>query len=171
MTNRSLDLFPRLASIVVFCAVAGHSALADCPADPNWLPQTPQPTFDRPPPHPEPDCVFYKPAWQNFLFAAQPKNRIPAFLSYPTISDVFGPESAPKFAAKKLSLLALAPRSLKGSNNFDAASAARFPGPNTAGSINAGVRQAGFAGLLTIRAVNRSFTPSRDQQADDQGGG
>lgn len=44
-------------------------------------------------------------------------------------------------------MLAVAPRALKGSNNF-AASVSRFPGPNSASSINAGVRQAGFAGLL-----------------------
>lgn len=71
----------------------------------------------------------------------------PAFLSYPTIGDVFGPAIAPKFAAKRLNLLAVAPRSLKGSNTI-VTEAVRFPGPNSASSINAGVRQAGFAGLL-----------------------
>ncbi|WP_426421761.1 hypothetical protein [Bradyrhizobium genosp. A] len=47
-------------------------------------------------------------------------------------------------------MLAVAPRALKGSNNT-LTDAARFPGPNSAGSINAGVRQAGFAGLLIDR--------------------
>ncbi|MDA9414096.1 hypothetical protein XH81_04365 [Bradyrhizobium sp. CCBAU 25360] len=74
-------------------------------------------------------------------------NGNPAFLSYPTIGDVFGPQIAPQFAAKRLNLLAVAPRGLKGSNNFDVATV-RIPGPNDPSSINAGVRQAGFAGLL-----------------------
>jgi len=137
----------RLFTAVVVCVVACNVVYADCPADPQWLPQTPPPTFDRPPPHPAPDCVFYKPAWQNFLFAVQPTNGNPAFLSYPTIGDVFGPAIAPNFAAKRLNLLAVAPRALKGSNNF-VANVSKFPGPNTPNSINAGVRQAGFAGLL-----------------------
>ncbi|GLR90380.1 hypothetical protein [Bradyrhizobium iriomotense] len=147
MTNNLNNILLRLSSTVVFCTIVGHAAIADCPADPKWLPQTPAPTFDRPPPHPAPDCVFYKPAWHNFLFAAQPVNGNPAFLSYPMIGDVFGPAIASKFAAKRLNLLAVAPRALKGSNNFTA-DAMRFPGPSTPGSINAGVRQAGFAGLL-----------------------
>ena len=147
MTKNLNDLLLRLSSTVAFCAIVGHAALADCPADPKWLPQTPAPTFEKPPPHPAPDCVFYKPAWHNFLFAAQPVNGNPAFLSYPTIGDVFGAAIGSKFAAKRLNLLAVAPRALKGSNNFTA-NAMRFPGPSTPGSINAGVRQAGFAGLL-----------------------
>ncbi|QOZ66595.1 hypothetical protein WN72_09575 [Bradyrhizobium arachidis] len=84
------------------------------------------------------------------MFAAQPTNGSPTFLSYPTIGDVFGPAVAPTLspiAAKRLNLLALAPRALKGSND-PTTDTPRLPGPNSATSINAGVRQAGFAGLL-----------------------
>ncbi|MCK1744139.1 hypothetical protein IVA80_25710 [Bradyrhizobium sp. 139] len=137
----------RAAATIAFALLFPTLGCADCPAESQWLPNTPAPAFDRPPPHPEPDCVFYKPAWHNFLFAARPVNGNPAFLSYPTIGDVFGPQIAPQFAAKRLNLLAVAPRGLKGSNNFNVATV-RIPGPNDPGSINAGVRQAGFAGLL-----------------------
>lgn len=137
----------RICALFVVGVLLPRAGYAECIADPQWLPKTPAPTFDRPPPHPEPDCVFYKPAWQNFLFATQPTNGSPAFLSYPTIGDVFGPTVAPMFVAKRLNLLALAPRALKGSND-PATDVPRLPGPNSATSINAGVRQAGFAGLL-----------------------
>jgi hypothetical protein len=137
----------RLLAAIAMCAIASQPAVAECTADSQWLPKTPPPTFDRPPAHPEPDCVFYKPAWQNFLFATQPESGAPAFLSYPTIGDVFGPNFAPMFVAKRLNLLALAPRALKGSND-PGTDTPKLPGPNSATSINAGVRQAGFAGLL-----------------------
>ncbi|WP_271610877.1 hypothetical protein [Bradyrhizobium sp. CCBAU 21360] len=145
--NPSLFFYLRISVLFIVGVLLPRAGYAECVADPQWLPKTPTPTFDRPPPHPEPDCVFYKPAWQNFLFAAQPTNGSPAFLSYPTIGDVFGPAVAPMFAAKRLNLLALAPRALKGSND-PTTDTPRVPGPNSATSINAGVRQAGFAGLL-----------------------
>jgi hypothetical protein len=139
--------------IFIVGALAGTVALfprvvlADCPGDAHWLPTTPSPTFDRPPPHPAADCVFYQPAWQNFLHATQSQNGVPAFLSYPTIGDVFGVNAAPMFAARRFGLLFLAPRALKGSND-PASDAPGLPGANSSTAINAGVRQAGLAGLL-----------------------
>ena len=140
-----------LIALIELLTLDLRSASADCQGDNNWLPTTPSPTFERPLPHPAPDCGFYRPAWQNFLDVTQVKNGKPAFLSFSTIPDVFpetsGVHAKSIFAAKQSGLLSLAPRALKGSNDPTTDATAK-PGPNTAATINAGVRQAGFAGLL-----------------------
>jgi hypothetical protein len=136
------------AGVVVGLSMAHPTALAaSCQGENNWLPATPAPTFERPPPHPAPDCGFYRPAWQTFLRATDARSGGPAFLSYPTIADVFGADAAPKFAAKSAGRLSLAPRALKGSND-PTTDAAGHPGPSTPAVINAGARQAGLGGLL-----------------------
>jgi hypothetical protein len=133
-------------------ALAGLSpGLADCQGENDWLPNTPAPAFDKPPPHPAPDCGFYKPAWQNFLHVMQPKtDGAPAFLSYPTIDDVFGAAAATSFAARRADFLSLAPRAFKGSNDPTTDLPSR-PGASDPAVINAGVRQAGLDGLLIDR--------------------
>ena len=146
-------------------------ASADCLPDPGWLPKTPAPTFERPPPRPASDCGFYRPGWQIFLGAtqniasAQPYR--PAFLDYPTIETMFGSGSAvfSKFSASKPGLLALAPRALKGSNDAQAtvttfsAGAPKLRGKlrDKAAEVNAGARQAGLGGLLVDQNGNPVF--------------
>jgi len=135
------------AGAIAVLIVCPSLALADCQAENTWLPTTPAPTFEKPPPHPAPDCGFYKPAWQNFLHVTQLKTGVPAFLQYPAIADVFGASIVPNFAVKQPNLLSLAPRALKGSNDPTSDSSGP-PGPNTPATINAGVRKAGLDGLL-----------------------
>lgn len=121
---------------------------AACDAPPEWLPSTPAPDFSRPPPHQAPDCVFYTPAWHTFLHVLQPApDGKAAFLSYPTIADVFGPISAQKVVFRQSSLLSLSPRAFKGSNDPSSDPPGRA-GPSSPSAINAGVRQAGLDGLL-----------------------
>lgn len=138
--------------LAIVVLLSASRACADCPSVPAWLPNTPAPTYDKPLPHPEPDCGFYKPAWQTFLFATQPDtDGRAAFLSYPTISDVFGRKFAVKFAPQRGKMLSLAPRSLKGSND---------PSTDPAGKaavVNAGARQAGLNGLLVDQRGNPVF--------------
>jgi hypothetical protein len=141
----------RLASLFV-CVFVGvamgvPSASADCQGEQDWLPRTAVPTFERPPPHPAPDCGFYKPAWQNFLYITQLEGGALTFESYPTIADVFGPPATSMFAAKSPGRLSLAPRALKGSNDPTTDGPGRA-GANNPAIINAGVRQAGLNGLL-----------------------
>ena len=110
-----------LACVVTCCGTAViNNAQADdppspCEANPEWLPETPLPKYGDPAPakHPAPDCPFYRLAWQTFLYSTQPQaDGSPAFLGYPTIEDVFGPESASRnaFAPRRDKLLSLAPR-------------------------------------------------------------
>lgn len=125
--------------------IARSSAGAECLVPNQWLPTTPLPNTDTPPPHPAADCPFYRAAWQNFLYAAQPdKDGRPRFLSqYSTISDLFGPAAAPQFAKQQVGLLSLAPRTAQFPNEKLLHSAGNPPG------IDAGVNQAGsLRGLL-----------------------
>ena len=69
-----------------------ESPFCSLPPDPalSWLPVTPEPNETIvPSPRPTSDCQFYRPAWQRFLVATQPTNGLPAFLRYPSFSDVF----------------------------------------------------------------------------------
>jgi hypothetical protein len=144
-------VWPTLGRLcVLLSAVASlGSAFADCPSERSWLPTTPAPTFDRPAPHPAPDCGFYAPAWQNFLYVTKPDaGGNLRFSSYSTISDVFGPAVALRFARQRTGLLSLAPRALKGSND-----PASDP-PGKAAVVNAGARQAGLNGLLVDQRGN-----------------
>ncbi|HKQ06517.1 MAG TPA: hypothetical protein VJ464_15385 [Blastocatellia bacterium] len=113
-------------------------------AHPEWLPTTPIPTFDQPPPHPEPDCPFYQAAWQTFLYATQPdSNGRPRFLSsYSTIEDLFGAPAAPEFAKEQSGILSLAPRTIQSPNEKP------FPTSNHSPGIGAGINQAGLRGIL-----------------------
>jgi hypothetical protein len=88
----------------VFGVIISYPVLADIlespfcsiPANPEtpWLPITPPPEeASIPAPRGTSDCQFYRPAWQRFLVATQPtagKLGIPAFLHYPSFSDIFG---------------------------------------------------------------------------------
>jgi hypothetical protein len=70
-----------------------------CLAPSGWLPTTPLPTNETPPPHPAPDCPFYKAAWQTFLYVTQPSSDgRPRFLSYSTVADLFGANAVPQCA-------------------------------------------------------------------------
>lgn len=60
-----------------------------------WFPVTSAPAFDKPAPHPAPDCPFYQAAWHQFLFDLQKDaNGTPALLSYPALDAVFGQHAA-----------------------------------------------------------------------------
>ncbi|WFU26763.1 hypothetical protein QA649_11300 [Bradyrhizobium sp. CB1717] len=86
------------------------------------------------------------------MFVTQPSaNGNPAFLSYPTIADVFGRNVALRFARPASALLSLAPRALKGSNDPSSDTTAK------AAIVNAGARQAGLNGLLVDQSGNPVF--------------
>jgi hypothetical protein len=148
---------------VFFCLVfVSHLALASltnsttsslsanaeptCSFSATWLPITPLPTFETPPPHSAPDCPFYRAGWQVFLYAMQQDaNGRPRFLSsYATLSDLFGVHAAREFAQPRTGTLSLAPR------------IAQFPNeklllhtPGQPPGIDSGVNQAGpLRGLL-----------------------
>jgi hypothetical protein len=145
-----------LVSLAFIGSLGVSVALAECPSDPAWLPTTPPPSFQKPPPHPEPDCGFYQPAWQTFLHIAQPApDGRPSFLSYATIAEVFGATTTPRFAASKSGFLTLAPRALKGSN--DPLSDLVGAHDGKAAVVNAGARQAGLNGLLVDKNGNAVF--------------
>jgi len=76
--------------------------IEDCPASPEWLPNTPllapdspgTNSYVRPAPHPITECPFYRGAWQTFLIAGQPDARPefagePAIKSFAVLDDVF----------------------------------------------------------------------------------
>src|SRR5258708_2313418 len=142
----TLRLATLFAGVIAGVTIDLHSASADCQGERSWLRRTPAPTFERPPPHPAPDCGFYKPAWQNFLYVTQLEGGASAFESYPTIADVFGAPATSMFAAKSPGRLSLAPRALKGPNDPTTEGPGRA-GVNNAASIT-DVRQAGLNGLL-----------------------
>lgn len=131
------------------------AALAECPADPGWLPATPRlVSTSAPPRHPAPDCPFYQSAWQTMLAATQPdSNGQPAFIrDYSTIADLFSPEVAVGFATRKTGLLSLAPRSLQRPNEKLPSEKLKAP------AISAGVNQAGtLRGLLIDQNGNPIF--------------
>jgi hypothetical protein len=62
-----------------------------CPADPDWLPNTPPVMQYRPPPHPASECAFYQASWQNFLVVTQPDPETgeTALKTYATVNDLF----------------------------------------------------------------------------------
>src|SRR5260370_5287024 len=88
------------------CAVLGLRspvsvayAESTCSVPDAWLPTTPVPTNETPPPHPAPDCPFYRAAWQAFLYVTQPDmDGRPRLLSDPTIADLFGTAAVPQCA-------------------------------------------------------------------------
>jgi hypothetical protein len=150
----------RLAVSIIAWMGATSVSLADCPSDKAWLPKTPAPSFQKPPPHPAPDCGFYQPAWQNFLFVTQlGSDGRPAFLSFPTIADVFSPTVSSGFALPRVGMLSLAPRALKGSNDPSS------DPPGKAAAVNAGARQAGLNGLLVDQRGNPIFYAIHMNQA------
>jgi hypothetical protein len=60
-----------------------------------WFPVTPLPGYQKPAPHPAPDCPFYQAAWQQFLFDTKPDaSGAPAFLRYPGLDTVFAQAGA-----------------------------------------------------------------------------
>jgi hypothetical protein len=138
-------LFVRFFFSMTF-AVSLFAQDSGCDPDPQWLPVTPMPSFDGPPPpHPAPDCPFYTASWQTFLFATQPDdNGNPAFLNYPTIEQTFGSAATKFFSLNRPGFLSLAPRTIQTPN-----------GPHTFG---AGAAQAGsLQGLLIDQAGNPVF--------------
>lgn len=103
----------RIQNICLSALLLLHGAVAaqipSCPADPSWLPRTPRVVSTAPPPpHPAPDCPFYRAAWQTMLVATQPDaGGQPAFLaSYSTIDELFGPGVA-ELPAGKLKMPAI----------------------------------------------------------------
>jgi hypothetical protein len=134
-----------LTGFLLACFGGMTHAENTCPVPSQWLPTTPLPPTDTPPPHPGPDCPFYRAAWQNFMYSLQPgSDGRPRFLStYATIADLFGPAAALQFAPQHPGILSLAPRT------------AQFPNekllhaPGNPPGIDAGVNQAGpLRGLL-----------------------
>jgi hypothetical protein len=124
-----------------------------CSAAGDWLPTTPPPTNQTPPPHPAPDCPFYQAAWPHFLYATQlePNGR-PRFLAYSTIADLFGAAAAPQFAKQQAGMLSLAPRNLERPNDKQSPSGSMPP------AIDGGVTQAGpLRGLLIDQNGNPIF--------------
>jgi hypothetical protein len=73
------------------------------PADASpWLPNTPLPSESAVPtpragPGDSSDCQFYRPAWQRFLVATQPKGDRPTFLDYPSFDSLFSTGQARMF--------------------------------------------------------------------------
>jgi hypothetical protein len=57
----------------------------------TWLPTTPEPIDTKIPPQRSggTDCPFYRPAWQRYMVATQPRGNAPAFLTYPSFDDLF----------------------------------------------------------------------------------
>jgi hypothetical protein len=77
----------------------------------------------------------------------------PSFLSFATISGIFGAGAAHDFAQEAVvGALSLAPRALKGSN--DPLTDVKNLGAVDPNTINAGARQAGFNGLLIDQSGN-----------------
>lgn len=130
-----------------YAPTLGH-AEDGCPVPANFLPSTPLPTNETPPPHPEPDCPFYRDAWQYFLHSAQPQqDGRPRFLSeFATVAQLFGPSVAPQFAPEQRGLLSLAPRTAQYPNEKVRHATGSPPG------LDDGVNQAGpLRGLLIDR--------------------
>ncbi len=130
------------------CAVLGLRspvsvayAESTCSVPDAWLPTTPVPTNETPPPHPAPDCPFYRAAWQAFLYVTQPDmDGRPRFLSDPTIADT---AAVPQFAKAQTGMLSLALRIAQFPNEKLLHTNGHAPG------LDAGVNQAGpLRGLL-----------------------
>jgi hypothetical protein len=82
-----------------------------CSVPDGWLPTTPVPTNETPPPHPAANCHFYRSAWHTFLNVTQPtSDGCPIFLAYSAIADLFGVTAVPQFAKPQSGMLSLAPR-------------------------------------------------------------
>jgi hypothetical protein len=144
MTRNSFFDTTLVLLIVIFLGSSAH-AEGTCPVPSAWLPTTPLPTNDTPPPHNAPDCPFYRAAWQNFMYVMQPgSDGRPRFLSsYSTIADLFGAPATPQFAEKQIGVLSLAPRIAQFPNEKLLHALGNPPG------IDAGVNQAGpLRGLL-----------------------
>jgi hypothetical protein len=115
----------RLLLIIFIAGFISNSCRAeDCPpaevAGDVFLSKTTPPRNAMPSPPTNNDCAFYNWAWHMFLFVTQPQeDGRPAFLSYETIEDVFGPSVARSYAKvsvidrKQNKVLSLAPRSAK----------------------------------------------------------
>jgi hypothetical protein len=103
-----------------------------CEGEPSWLTQTSSPDSSAIPDE-STDCAFYRSAWQNFLVATGPTGGGTSFLSYPTISDLFGASAAPLFPAAKAGSLSAAIRVAKAPNEISAGGS---------GTFGSGVRQA-----------------------------
>ncbi len=145
------------AATAFLTAFAAGAASATCaPPDANstdaWLPQTPMPAFDEPPPHPASDCPFYQAAWQAFLYETQAgADGLPRFLDYPAITD---PGRSPPTASDTSPLRTSFAATLK-------------PSPSAGPTLNAGFRQAASEGVLVDQRgypvfysihVNRKFS-------------
>lgn len=135
----------RVLIAVAACSLSAMRAEAACDAPANWLPNTPDPTYQAVlPPHPQPDCPFYQAAWQHFLFVMQPDGKSTRFLrTYSTIPELFGAEHNFQFAREKAGILSLAPRVAQLPNEKLLNTPGNPPG------IDAGINQAGpLRGLL-----------------------
>ena len=75
--------------VLRFDAVGGEPAF-DCPAAPDWLPETAAPSLAQPAGHPQTECPFYQASFQHFLRVTQPAaNGDPVLVTYSTIDDAF----------------------------------------------------------------------------------
>jgi hypothetical protein len=99
-----------------------ESPFCSLPPDPSepWLPVTPQPREALvPSPRPASDCQFYRPAWQRFLVATQPIGGVPAFLRYPSFSQIFKEASGGtnRSSSEQQRTLELFPRNMQRPNH------------------------------------------------------
>jgi hypothetical protein len=109
----------RVSTLVSADAESPFCSMPPDPAMP-WLPVTPEPDETRiPSPRPASDCQFYRPAWQRFLVATQQTKGAPAFLRYPSFSDIFATTAASenKAAAEAEPVLDLLPRNIQRPND------------------------------------------------------
>lgn len=75
--------------VLRFDSVA-QEPVVDCPAAPDWLPETAAPSRAQPAAHPQTECPFYQASFQRFLAATQPAaSGDPALVTYPTLDDAF----------------------------------------------------------------------------------
>lgn len=96
-----------------------ESPFCSLPPDPAvpWLPSTPLPQETAiPAPRPASDCQFYRPAWQRFLVATQPNHGLPAFVTYPSFSEMFGSSGTVPGPPNQF-MLELSPRNVQRPND------------------------------------------------------
>ena len=109
---------------VLVSGLSNSCRAEECPvaevAGDVFLTKTTLPRNAMPSPPTNNDCAFYNWAWHMFLFVTQPQeDGRPAFLSYETIEDVFGPSVTKSYAQvfaidrKQNKILSLAPRGAK----------------------------------------------------------
>jgi len=89
-----------LLSLAIVAGIGGAAQALPCDPPPlssaaAWLPLTGVPDYEKPAPHPAPDCPFYQAAWHEFLYDTQTDSSgVPAFARFPSVDNIFAAPAA-----------------------------------------------------------------------------